>query len=125
MRISDWSSDVCSSDLPFPRVLLEEALLGYPARTADERKRAAGDIGRDVRPHLGVIVRETRLGDSRVGPVEPVRMGEHGLGALLPAGACGRDFRLDHDVQCGLVLSQPAKRRVAQERKSTRLNYSH
>src|SRR3546814_19452855 len=55
---------------PFPRVLLEEALLGYPARTADERKRAAGDIGRDVRPHLGVIVRETRLGDSRVGPVE-------------------------------------------------------
>src|SRR3546814_3871193 len=70
---------------PFPRVLLEEALLGYPARTADERKRAAGDIGRDVRPHLGVIVRETRLGDSRVGPVEPVRMGEHGLGALLPA----------------------------------------
>src|SRR3546814_2744284 len=99
MRISDWSSDVCSSDLPFPRVLLEEALLGYPARTADERKRAAGDIGRDVRPHLGVIVRETRLGDSRVGPVEPVRMGEHGLGALLPAGACGRDFRLDHDVR--------------------------
>src|SRR3546814_18440676 len=63
---------------PFPRVLLEEALLGYPARTADERKRAAGDIGRDVRPHLGVIVRETRLGDSRAGPVEPVPLGELG-----------------------------------------------
>src|SRR3546814_3149391 len=28
MRISDWSSDVCSSDLQFPRRLLDQAELG-------------------------------------------------------------------------------------------------
>src|SRR3546814_9088601 len=84
---------------PFPRVLLEEALLGYPDRTADERKRAAGDIGRDVRPHLGVIVRETRRSASRGGPVVPVRMGEDGRGAVQTAGAGGRDVSLANDIR--------------------------
>src|SRR3546814_6800083 len=53
MRISDWSSDVCSSDLV---VAIGEALLGH-------RHRAAGAFG-DVLPrHLGVdAARDRALG---------------------------------------------------------------
>src|SRR3546814_17430270 len=37
MRISDWSSDVCSSDLAVPGLV--EALAGAGARPADEGRR--------------------------------------------------------------------------------------
>src|SRR3546814_2478495 len=47
MRISDWSSDVCSSDLLTiqrkRRVHFHEFMLEVHARLAEERKKEAGD----------------------------------------------------------------------------------
>src|SRR3546814_15441456 len=67
MRISDWSSDVCSSDL-----------------AAQQRQRSVHDEGRDARPHLGIVLGESLLGDAGVLPVEPVGMGEPDCGRRLP-----------------------------------------
>src|SRR3546814_16130441 len=47
MRISDWSSDVCSSDLARSGGLVDR-LIGERARTADDADRA---LGEDVARH--------------------------------------------------------------------------
>src|SRR3546814_16174447 len=46
MRISDWSSDVCSSDLPRPRVVAHPRL-GPFARALLVARRRADDLGRE------------------------------------------------------------------------------
>src|SRR3546814_19672037 len=46
MRISDWSSDVCSSDLPRPRRVLDNAVTAlrktWPIRSSETRARPRG-----------------------------------------------------------------------------------
>src|SRR3546814_21029662 len=62
MRISDWSSDVCSSDLPVGGV---------------EAKLIAGGEGADQRPHLvRPAHREGRMMQQRLDP--PQRVGQGG-----------------------------------------------
>src|SRR3546814_3124462 len=42
MRISDWSSDVCSSDLPEPALGLDPRVQGISTRSVDDLVRAMG-----------------------------------------------------------------------------------
>src|SRR3546814_7555272 len=52
MRISDWSSDVCSSDLLDPEVRIHARALRLPAR----HRRGAGVVGGDGEVGLAVLV---------------------------------------------------------------------
>src|SRR3546814_3964877 len=104
MRISDWSSDVCSSDL---------------RQTDAHQQRAA--LGRDLR-----VTGCADLMSIRIGPepgVEAVFVCQRQLAA---------DHRLDADVhdasipdRAGLADRQIDARARLQDRKSTRLNSSH
>src|SRR3546814_17933668 len=76
MRISDWSSDVCSSDL----LGLLGGQRGHVERIGD---RTARQVGRhllgDLQRHLLLRLRrrgaEVRCGDDRVEPEPPVLLG--------------------------------------------------
>src|SRR3546814_6393790 len=66
MRISDWSSDVCSSDLPKPVPGGDSALLAALARPAgiQDDRLAAGDADFSQLPKIGTpgaIVSQTAL----------------------------------------------------------------
>src|SRR3546814_13300207 len=50
MRISDWSSDVCSSDLAFGDGRHRRRQVGHD----DRARELAGGIGRDMRQHRAV-----------------------------------------------------------------------
>src|SRR3546814_4814567 len=97
MRISDWSSDVCSSDLPFvaEHAVVEQRITA-PIMYSQERRRAGE--GRKRRPRLRKpdMRRETGEGDARLDP---------------PVGVEHR-------------LAKPIEGKAA-DRKSTRLNSSH
>src|SRR3546814_3544201 len=77
MRISDWSSDVCSSDLAVRRTRSEQVVdpaRGEQPAVADDRGRVADllDLGQDVRAeqhgHAGLAERseERRVGKEGV-----------------------------------------------------------
>src|SRR3546814_4350797 len=85
MRISDWSSDVCSSDLQAHPVAVPEAVLhdpfeGPPVRMHLDRRAngaavVAADVGRpaaDMRPDHAILVPQCReqLGGGVGIPVE-------------------------------------------------------
>src|SRR3546814_8285558 len=73
MRISDWSSDVCSSDLPAPPVdwggrVVEEVAIGPLAfRHEAASGKAAGEISGHFHPKAVVSVRGRRSEERRVG----------------------------------------------------------
>src|SRR3546814_8145689 len=108
MRISDWSSDVCSSDL-----LLNAQPMGF---------YAPAQIVSDARKH-GVEVRPVSINDSHwdctleegKGPYLAVRLGFRQVRSLANVhGAAIVGARGDMPFDC-----------VAEDRKSTRLNSSH
>src|SRR3546814_2395626 len=57
MRISDWSSDVCSSDLSRQRARGESTRLGAGLLGERGELRDDPEIGLDPRPHAGEIGR--------------------------------------------------------------------
>src|SRR3546814_10420419 len=95
MRISDWSSDVCSSDLPFQRAVLL-GFVFHHAGPCRERPAAftAGDGG------------QFRVSDRHLRPCAERQS------QLLPEPLAAADVRDDG-------------RAVRGDRKSTRLNSSH
>src|SRR3546814_8511860 len=111
MRISDWSSDVCSSDLP-------------PCEQVPARNAAA----------LGRIVEQVALQRERVGRGAPVRA-EAGLSAgpiVHCVGPVGRDGVAALEAEAidavGPVIAElaaVARAGASIDRKSTRLNSSH
>src|SRR3546814_4636657 len=106
MRISDWSSDVCSSDLQIAEIEERRAAEGeFPVQNGGDLPPGAHPPHQDVRA-AEIGVREAR----RTGP--GVEQAALGLG--------------EGDERAGQVRSQarsaPA---VDQDRKSTRLNSSH
>src|SRR3546814_3374412 len=125
MRISDWSSDVCSSDLDLAR----------PAR--DQRPRLGNQIGEGP-ARLGAA----RIGDDAIGAefVAAFLHGQEGGGALA-AGAFRQraELAFERHVEVDRLLAAlgaPARWRIrsspcpspvatALDRKSTRLNSSH
>src|SRR3546814_4860318 len=98
MRISDWSSDVCSSDLR------QEPGLGLLLHTPDQ-------YARDVR---GEAIRHFRFA------------GLVGVEAVLPGSPAATAGVRSDDTLLGIgaVRFKPADRQ-AKDRKSTRLNSSH
>src|SRR3546814_7027793 len=60
MRISDLSSDVCSSDLNEPLSVKELKMYFYRMLTALSRCHAAGVIHRDIKPKNVLINRNTK-----------------------------------------------------------------
>src|SRR3546814_6258369 len=109
MRISDWSSDVCSSDLALARGLAVVA----PA------------FGHGLAVHDGVNARD--VADDKAGVRVPVQLGDE-LPAVVRGGVA-----LDLDLVLGpglgdlgqLVGLGDLDLFNAQDRKSTRLNSSH
>src|SRR3546814_7992132 len=111
MRISDWSSDVCSSDLGAAEgARLGDAAIGLELRHAAGARRLdlaigrAGDGAADDFRGVGAGVQ--REGDQRI----PV-------GALQELEAL---TQLDHELQLAEAVVEQE-----QDRKSTRLNSSH
>src|SRR3546814_12559467 len=75
MRISDWSSDVCSSDLPFHHLV--------PHRGRD---------GEDI--DVGLEYLDRHIGGIVVEDIEPAMFGHHALDCRLDALLCG-DIAVD------------------------------
>src|SRR3546814_9768616 len=106
LRISDWSSDVCSSDLRQACSAYATAAEQVDDRQQDDRADQGGDESHDVEPAAHVRAAADQGGDQ-------------------PAADEGADDA-DHDVQqdalLGIGTHDHAERR---DRKSTRLNSSH
>src|SRR3546814_8868366 len=105
MRISDWSSDVCSSDLP-------DALFLERAPRAVEAVIVAAVVERQP-------INVDQVGPvHRVGPAEIFIMPEEGIGRAgeVGAGEIPALFAVDDQLVPG---------DAAGDRKSTRLNSSH
>src|SRR3546814_6604136 len=99
MRISDWSSDVCSSDLPQanPVIILAANLLRGDETKSGDRRGAIG-AGRDIALDIAALA-DTPIGD-----------GDDSAFAILA------------------IPGDPASRRAGMhraDRKSTRLNSSN
>src|SRR3546814_7069009 len=108
MRISDWSSDVCSSDLPL-----------WVEQRIEARDREAADLGRRLETARERLQIATRPADEIV----PVVVNE-ARAAALEIGAAGPRLPIRFAFQ-----HHPARARRAvekgEDRKSTRLNSSH
>src|SRR3546814_10585711 len=101
MRISDWSSDVCSSDLGGAATLAAGGVVLYP-EIGQEPHGAGVDLPRAVEGDVDIILSQR---------VHPHALGAHAVGAAV--------IRLD-----GFVDDVPFAD-FARDRKSTRLNSSH
>src|SRR3546814_6877330 len=112
MRISDWSSDVCSSDLSVARDIdpeifaLTQALIHFIERMDDDVDR----------PTYIVIVQDLVLGDIPI--VRDVRQ----------VGMADDDQQIEIGLIAIFGFIDPIRARIApkeEDRKSTRLNSSH
>src|SRR3546814_8773945 len=99
MRISDWSSDVCSSDLP-------------PPRLTDIR-------GQDMTDQFDAIV----IGSGVSGGWAAKELTEKGLKVLMLDRGVMVEHGADYDYDGRPAYEIPARDRI--DRKSTRLNSSH
>src|SRR3546814_7806500 len=108
MRISDWSSDVCSSDLDPP--------LQAEPRDQQLRRggRGEGEDERDLRGPVAHPVKKRAVGgraDERGAPRE--------LGDLVETVARIKEHHHQKERRKGQPIA------AGEDRKSTRLNYSH
>src|SRR3546814_1614337 len=114
MRISDWSSDVCSSDLAAPLVLLPIALrLAQPppfsARTGDAR-----------------LVEKEEHTLERLCPFRPCAVRHQQVARPVQRlGARAEQDRLRRLITPARDAVREAGCRLIADRKSTRLNSSH
>src|SRR3546814_6782614 len=109
MRISDWSSDVCSSDLGRQRRRQRDAARPHRAVAFGQRGRAVAGVlgGGGKRGHVpSIIIPAERRMTTR----------SRRVGALPVQWA---------DVTCARCFSARKRRICVQDRKSTRLNSSH
>src|SRR3546814_2607276 len=106
MRISDWSSDVCSSDLP---LVARDARAQFDAQHGALRA-AFADADQRGAPHLGMDVehRFDLFGAQGTGG------GDHALGLAAA----------EPEAAVGVEVAEVAHA-VDEDRKSTRLNSSH
>src|SRR3546814_8804699 len=106
MRISDWSSDVCSSDLR------REELLAR-----DELKRLL--LGRQAKDNAGSAGARARL--DAVLALE----GQLSRPAELLSSGYGLPQRAEREALAAQAAQRAQRLREQGDRKSTRLNYSH
>src|SRR3546814_7717676 len=100
MRISDWSSDVCSSDLPFT-----------PDYVAD---RAGIDAG-ELRRAASLFAKESRLGGAAAGTGP----------SMAPHSNLSDHLIETLNVVFGRIMREGERVANPGARKSTRLNSSH
>src|SRR3546814_1520773 len=103
MRISDWSSDVCSSDL---------------ARLTDLRDAARILKGRKVAPGVRAMISPGSSGVRRAAEAEGIDRIFIEAGFEWRRSGCSLCLAMNDD-------SLAPGERCASDRKSTRLNYSH
>src|SRR3546814_7405179 len=109
MRISDWSSDVCSSDLKAPGRIIDRVAREHFVARGQQREQRAGDRGetRGVDERLvGIFEVAERIAQCTLGREADTAVGH--LAAIVERLAA----RQQHS-------------RAALDRKSTRLNSSH
>src|SRR3546814_5748629 len=124
MRISDWSSDVCSSDLPDGIAWI---LRNHPEISDGAISKLIGT----TRTTIAAIRDRTHWNISNIVPKDPVTLGlcsQRELDALVTKAAkkagieAPTDSRLDGDRE---ALINELRREREEDRKSTRLNSSH
>src|SRR3546814_10446284 len=109
MRISDWSSDVCSSDLAVGLVVeLREIYSGRRESFGSQCQRSVKCFGLVLGTHLAGPFR--RIGKKIATQIEDLRAGDAGI-----TRAVRREART-------IICDKSIK---AEDRKSTRLNSSH
>src|SRR3546814_8964999 len=87
MRISDWSSDVCSSDLLLPHLKAGNCALGEQPRDIRLQRDALQQIERDYRQHdVELKVSSLRRNGDRCVIADHLRGNLRG---------CLRDYRID------------------------------
>src|SRR3546814_20111922 len=94
MRISDWSSDVCSSDLPFLRRQLQTRPTVAPAARATYRW-CSGDSGGAISVKILVLGAPGMLGNASVRVI--AEGGAHSVVAV--SRACGAATPFSFDVR--------------------------
>src|SRR3546814_6796092 len=113
MRISDWSSDVCSSDLPaeLDEDVAASREFAHRARPVGEHLVATSGVGADADRPADMVQhdRPIRKRTRELEHVAQLRMVEPGVAGAAEPAATGE---------------ARGKRRVAGDRKSTRLNSS-
>src|SRR3546814_2541116 len=109
MRISDWSSDVCSSDL---------------ARLAQIIAAAAIAAGPEA-VEIGVVVGLPGHPDLRIEGVPAIAIVEGVAGAILEDDRAARDCGGKDSIDPGMLLLARVACAEVEDRKSTRLNSSH
>ena len=82
-------------------------------RAADQRQWPADDVGRGKPPDFGIVVRKPLLGYPRIGPVQPIRVGELHCPPLRFCRLSGSLRCLEHDFACWLVFAQSSEGSVA------------
>src|SRR3546814_10516181 len=122
MRISDWSSDVCSSDLMLGRALrigIEQAGLQPNLQSCFKNARGFVDIA------LRLLDAGRRQGYVGQRPLVGFQVASDGLEAFRATGLPTRGRRCLDKLQ-GLGFFQDAAQcQQARDRKSTRLTSSH
>src|SRR3546814_961112 len=128
MRISDWSSDVCSSDLQSPRgrAQLRELLRGADIVIEASRPRALRQMGIDAETLLHEQPQLTWLALNGYGRGEPQEQWiAYGDDAGVAGGLTELQRRASGEaVFIGDAIADPLTGLHA-DRKSTRLNSSH
>src|SRR3546814_3137607 len=110
MRISDWSSDVCSSDLPHPRLT--------------QRRKEEEPPQNGVRPELAggpLFPSSDRRSVLRQAQRERIRAEVF----FAPSRLCMRQKKAGRSILHPAFRSIRQAKRLISDRKSTRLNSSH
>src|SRR3546814_6932619 len=119
MRISDWSSDVCSSDLLMDRRITHVAIDENDAFAAARQRRSERETGGRL------AFSRPRRGDGE-GTRHAMLGGEGKVGLYRQIGIDQIGLAVEQDFLWRLVdLGDRAEQRQAKDRKSTRLNSSH
>src|SRR3546814_6254736 len=121
MRISDWSSDVCSSDLSLARKVQNQIRDALNVAGSGDAISTLSQMGITTDPTTGNLkVDNDKLAAAlkdNMADVEKLFSGENGLSVKLGAVA-------DNFVKSGGTISS-ATDSMNKDRKSTRLNSSH
>src|SRR3546814_10136967 len=114
MRISDWRSDVCSSDLKGETVITGQAEVRAPCEKVRRPRLALPDVR--VATHDGYrrLIEQTQDGE----PIATA-VAHPCSAAALAAAVDAAQARLIAPILVG------PEKRIRADRKSTRLNYSH
>src|SRR3546814_7443687 len=123
MRISDWSSDVCSSDLPAQAggsrrgdAALQQRHQGNRDRPSREKASACSMTNTPALTRTPLLKFAARA---------PFRFRQHNTGEkALQIGRGGETFYTNSDQFANRVVV-PAPKQFRVDRKSTRLNSSH